>query len=327
MCLLCSGSDPGAGTKAQLHAVGGKPGWSQSAQQEGPNIALLSPALQKQWDHAANGHMGNIIIKAQSHRKVAWKCDACPDGHLHQWTASVASRTNGTGCPQCRSRKVCKHNCLATKAPWAAAQWDYEANAALGTPDTVVANSSQPAGWHCQVYGHKWTVTPHSRVSKQSGCPHCAYRGAVTRHPTFAECQHSLLTEWDHARNEPCGNYLDNTRLKSSKHIFWLCSNCPAGQEHSWSAPPRSRTDRLQHGCPVCAGKVACKCNSLQELFPATAAEWDYGKNQGRPSEYTAFSAYLAWWYTPQRGSWQQRINARTGYATTKLARQKHVQD
>ena len=284
----------------------------QTSQHGGPDISLLSPVLQKQWDHVGNAHLGNIIIRPQSNIKVSWKCDACPDSHPHQWTATIQNRTNGTGCPQCCGRQVCLHNCLRRIAPWLAAQWDSEANAALGTPDTVVANSHQPAAWRCQVCGHKWTVSPNSRVKQQSGCPKCAPRGTITTHPTFAECQHLLLVEWDHKRNEAYGNYPCNTKLRSNKQIFWLCSNCPAGQEHSWSARPSSRTGRIQAGCPVCAGHVACRCNSLKALFPDIAADWDYSRNIGQPNDYTAGSEHLAWWYNPARGSWQQTIVSRT---------------
>ena len=140
-----------AGRGLQHHVLCAHPNQRQTAQQAGPDISLLSPALQKQWDHAANAHLGNIVIRSQSNRMAAWMCDACPGGHVHTWSANVQGRSNGNGCPQCYGRKVCKRNCLATIASWAAAQWDYEANAALGTPDTVVAQSNQPAGWHCQV--------------------------------------------------------------------------------------------------------------------------------------------------------------------------------
>ncbi|KAL3155490.1 hypothetical protein ABBQ38_011044 [Trebouxia sp. C0009 RCD-2024] len=94
------------------------------AEQQGPNISLLAPALQKQWDHTANAGLGDIDIRPYSYRKVQWICDQCPDGHPHSWSATVASRTNGTGCPLCRGCKVCKHNSLAAKAPSVAAQWD-----------------------------------------------------------------------------------------------------------------------------------------------------------------------------------------------------------
>ena len=306
------GRDLHAGRRYQHKILCVHAGEGQKVQQKGPDISLLSPALQKQWDHAANAHMGNIVVKPKSGRIASWSCNACPNGYLHQWIAKVYARSNGTGCPQCSGRKVCKHNCLATVAPWAAAQWDYEANAALGTPDTVVAHSHQPAGWHCQVCGHRWTATPNARVNMQSGCPKRAPKGTVTTHPTFAECQHPLLAEWDHTRNEACGNYPHNTKLRSGKHIFWLCTKCPARQEHSWSAAPDSRTARNQSGCPMCAGRVACRCNSLQALFPAIAAEWDYDRNKGHPGDYTARSHHLAWWYTPERGSWQHSINTRT---------------
>ena len=301
---------------ARCHSTQGQ---HAHAQQGDPDISQLEPALQMQWDHAANAHLGNIIIKPYSNKLVSWICHQCPDRHLHSWEATVNNRTKRSGCPQCRGRKVCKHNSLATKAPEIAAQWDFEANE--GTPDSVVAQSGQRVGWLCDVCGHKWSAAPNPRVSKKkkSGCPQCAGNARTkkkVRHPTFAKCQdpevRALLAEWDHERNAPLKNFPHNTRLRSSKPISWLCAKCPAGQKHSWSATPKHRTSRSKTGCPFCVGQAACKCNSLQALCPAIAAEWDYGKNKGQPSDYTASSHHLAWWSSPQRGSWQQTINLRT---------------
>ena len=290
----------------------------QPVQQQGPDISRLHPALQQQWDHAANAHLGNIDIRPYSNKKVWWTCDQCPDGHLHSWEATVYHRTAGSGCAQCSSRKVCKHNSLATKAPRVAAQWDYEAN--IGTPDDVVTQSNQAVGWRCDVCGDKGSAPPGRRVSKnKAGCSKCGDQAKTkkkVKYPTFAECQdpHSkaVLAEWDHERNPPQGNYPHNITLKSSKQIFWLCHKCPAGQEHSWSAMPKDRTGRGKPGCPFCAGQAACKCNSLQALYPDIAAEWDYGKNEGQPSDYSACSHHPAWWVSPEQGSWQQRIDSRT---------------
>ena len=256
---------------------------SQRGQQDGPDISLLKPTLQKQWDHVGNAHLGNKIIRPQSGIKVTWTCDQCPDGHQHSWSARVNHRSNGSGCPQCCGHKVCKRNSLATKAPLVAAQWDYEAND--GTPDTVVSNSKQKVGWRCDVCSHQWTVSPNARVSLHTGCPQCAKlkRKAWTRRPTFANIQHPLLSEWDHSRNALQDRFPYNISLQSKKQIFWLCTKCPAGQEHSWSASPHSRTDLMKRGCPICAGRVACRCNSLQALYPDIAAEWDYSKNAGQP--------------------------------------------
>ncbi|KAL3149596.1 hypothetical protein ABBQ32_002366 [Trebouxia sp. C0010 RCD-2024] len=302
---------------------------SQHAQQGGPNLSLLDSALQQQWDHAANAHLGNIDIKPQSNRKAWWTCDQCPDGHLHRWFTKIQDRTNGRGCPQCSGRAVCRHNSLATKAPKVAAQWDHDAN--IGTPDKVVAQSNHKVGWRCDACGHKWRASPNARVSKlRNGCPHCVETAKAaknpTRHPTFAECQHPLLAEWDHKRNAAQGIFPDNIKLRSNKKIFWLCTNCPAGQEHSWPAHPSLRTARTQSGCPFCAGHAACRCNSLQALYPDIAAEWDYSNNQGQPSDHTAGSSYLAWWSSPQRASWQQSINTRTTLVRARTARHRRLQ-
>ena len=134
-----------------------KKGQHANVQQTGPTISRIDPALQQQWDHAANAHLGTLDIKPYSNRKVWWTCDQCPDGHLHSWEASVSSRTRGRGCPQCCGRKVCKHNSLATKAPQVAAQWDSETND--GTPEDLTAQSHQLVGWLCDVCGNDWRQT------------------------------------------------------------------------------------------------------------------------------------------------------------------------
>ena len=43
----------------------------KSEEQPGPDISRLAPHLQQEWDHAANAHLGSIIIAPQSIKK-AW---------------------------------------------------------------------------------------------------------------------------------------------------------------------------------------------------------------------------------------------------------------
>ncbi|KAL3130485.1 hypothetical protein ABBQ38_008302 [Trebouxia sp. C0009 RCD-2024] len=295
----------------QHHLVSHFSAQHQRTQQEGPDISLLDPALQKQWDHDRNAHLGNVVIKPFCGQRVWWACNKCPEGHLHSWSALVQDRSNGTGCPQCSGCKVCKHNSLATRAPQVAAQWDYEANS--GTPESILAHSSQVCGWCCDACGHKWRLAPVARVRKGGavGCPVCATTTRRTKHPTFAESRHPLLAEWDHMRNTAQGNTPDNVTLQSNKQIFWLCMKCPAGQEHSWSAMPCNRTSCNQTGCPFCAGRAACKCNSLLDLYPEAAAEWDHSKNTDQPGSFPAHSNSSAWWCDPNRGSWEQTIHSR----------------
>ena len=276
-------------------------GLDAHAKQAGPDISRLDLALQQQWDHAANAKLGNIVINPRNARKVSWICDQCPNGHLHSWSAKVNDRSDGTGCPQCSGHAVCKHNSLATKAPLIAAQWDYEAND--GTPEQITARSAQYVGWHCNVCGHKWSATPDARVGRrETACPQCAKKGQTktrTQHPSFAESKHPLLAEWDHKENAAQGHFPDKIRLRSHKQISWFCTKCPAGQDHRWSAVAADRTGRIQAGCPFCSGRSACRCNSLQALYPDIAAEWDCTRNLGQPSDYPAGSKFAAWWSSP----------------------------
>ena len=324
MWPVCPGKAPEQHHEVRCHSNQAQHAFEQ---QDGPDISRLDSDLQQQWDHAANAHLGSIEITPQSNKKVGWICDQCPDGHLHSWSATVHHRAEGSGCPQCNGKKVCKHNALATKAPSVAAQWDYAVND--GSPDSVVAQSNQHAGWHCDACGHKWHARVSSRVSKsQAGCPQCAKTARTARRikqPTIAE-DPVLLAQWDHEHNAEQGHFPDKIRLRSNKQIFWLCNKCPAGQQHSWSARPNNRTGPNKTGCPCCAGMAACECNSLQALYPAIAAEWDHGKNKGQPSDYPASSHRMAWWSSPQRGSWQQPIKSRTNSVHRKSVRLERAQ-
>ena len=274
-----------------------------------PDISQLSPQLQQQWDHAANAHLGNIVITPFSGRKVQWMCD----GHLHIWLATVHIRSNGRGCPFCSGHTVCKHNSLPTKAPLIAAQWHPTMN--MIQPEDVTASSGRKAYWLCPACNHTWVAGVGHRVSGY-GCPQC--NGNVGKHkykrrPTFAACKHPLLAEWDHRRNAEAGHSPERVTLASKKQISWLCPNCPAGQEHSYCARPDLRTrSRLPSGCPYCAGKKACKCNSLSTHYPDLALKWDYGKNEGTPEDHTAHSEDIVWWLSEQGSSWQQPIKERT---------------
>ena len=84
----------------------------------------LDQVLQKQWDHAANKHLGLAPVKSHSTKKTWWLCDQNPDGHLRSWAWELAAR-----CPQCKGHKVGKHNSLASNCPPIAANWHATSNA------------------------------------------------------------------------------------------------------------------------------------------------------------------------------------------------------
>ncbi len=285
------------------------------AQQQGPDLSLLSPKLRQEWDCEKNQHLGNIQIRPYSNKVLAWICPEGTDDDPHCWDARVADRTGGTGCPYCIGVKVSKANSLATVAPDVAKCWCYKTNE--GTPQDYTAQSNYKATWDCIECGNQWKTRITDRVSGSTGCPKC-YRkrighrkdGSRHKHPTFAECNHALLSEWDHVKNAEQGLFPEDITLRSHKPVHWVCRQCSLSMLHRWVAKPNSRTHN-QRGCPYCSGHAVCKCNSLATCCPELAQEWDYSKNEAGPGDYTSQSHEVVWWQNARRGSWQQSVHHR----------------
>ena len=274
-------------------------------QQSGPNISQLTPELQSQWDHDKNAHLGNIVIKQHSGRKVYWICRKCPDGLPHTWEAAVDQRTRSRGCPFCSGHKLCPHNSLANAAPQVAREWDTAKNP--GSPHDYTAGNGYKPHWLCTKCGHGWQTSIVNRVKMGSGCPQCARK--KRRLPTVASSPGSTKQYWDAQRNAEQGLDPDVVTIGSNRRANFVCNRCPQLQAHMWTA--RVNNVFRGTGCPYCSGTRVCKCNSLQTLRPDLAAEWCYALNKGTPNDYTAKSNVEVWWQTSERGEWKETLNTR----------------
>ena len=251
------------------------------------------------------------MVKPHSNMRVTWSCPKCPAHRPHVWETAVQNRTRGTKCPYCEGRAVCQHNSLATKAPGQVKYWNQEKTA--NTPEQTLAGSRHRAEWKCPICGYEWQADIAVRVEHDSGCPRCSKAQPTgTKQPTFEAAHHALLLEWDYQRNALDGIHPHTTTLGSQKRVHWVCQKCPAGQLHRYQAAPKDRTSRDSTGCPYCAGKKVCKCNSLETHFPMTSLEWDFAKNDRTPAQVTSRSTQVVWWANAVRGSWTQRIDERT---------------
>ena len=240
-----------------------------------------------------------------------WTCPKCPAGCPHIWMTAVYNRTRGTKCLFCQGRSVCQHNCLATKAPRQTQYWNHDKNAKA--PEQTLMGSKLRAEWKCPTCSFEWQAQVKTRTKYDSGCPRCSKpQGKRATRPTFEAVQHPLLHEWDYEHNSKDGIYPHDTTLGSKKRVHWVCHKCPKGKLHLYQMTPNDRTNRQRAGCPYCAGRQVCKCNSLQAHYPMVSSEWDFAKNDLTPSQVTSRSDQLVWWENSVRGSWVQRINERT---------------
>ena len=254
-------------------------------------------------------HLGPFKVKPNSHIRAAWQCNKCPDGQLHVWTAEVQARTRGTQCPFCAGKLICLHNSLATIAPDVARYWDHSRN--KKTPEQVLAGSGLRAEWKCPDCGWEWQAPVYKRIRRRAGCPKCSQALKVIQpQPTLDEAQPACLAEWDYERNNKEGFHPELITLGSHKKAHWICSRCPRGQPHRWTASLIDRVGRGT-GCPVCGSQQTCSCNSLEALFPTVAAEFDMDKNGFAPSDITAHSSKMVWWRNATRGSWRQSPHSR----------------
>ena len=97
--------------------------------------------------------------------------------------------------------------------------------------------------------------------------------------------------------------------------------HCPKGKRHSWSATAYSRTRTHASGCPFCAHKQPCDCNSLQNLDPKLAADFDSKANGVTPDEVTASTSVKYWWLSDTPAAPLRSVNQRTKYNHRKLRR------
>ncbi len=290
-----------------------------------PDTSLLADELQKQWHDRLNMHLGDMLVRPGSNRKVWWLCDQCPDGLPHIWEATVNSRTQGRGCPFCSGNAICQHNTLARKAPEVALFWDATKNHPI-SPDQVTVYSGVKAHWKCSACLHEWQASVSDKVAGKTGCPKCAKAngnmpadGTRQKHPTFAAAKHPLLQQWDHDRNRENGIFPDNTSLQSHKLIWWQCQECPKGKLHSWQASPNHRIGKRPTGCPCCDGKKLCECNSLETVCPDVAADFDVGKNGVTAAEVTSSAHTKYSWLSDEPGGKKRSVAQRTLYSRKQL--------
>lgn len=131
------------------------------------SLLLSNPILAKEWNFQRNGILKPENFKANSNKKVWWKCE-----NGHEWQAWIAGRNEGDGCPYCSGRLATKGiNDLQTINPILSKEWHYEKNNGL-IPSDVKPNSHKKVWWKCQE-GHEWESSIKHR-NKGSGCPECA---------------------------------------------------------------------------------------------------------------------------------------------------------
>jgi len=167
-------------------------------------------------------------VTTKSGRKMDWKCR---EGHIY--SARIADRTSGVGCPICSGKRVLPgFNDLQTTSPAIAQEahkWD---------PKSVTNGSKLIKEWRCRK-GHIFSSSVQHRTIMKSGCPFCSGHKVLKGFNDLATTDPSIADEagdWDTRKYS----------RKSNAKQEWICPN-----GHRYKARIADRADGK--GCPECA--------------------------------------------------------------------------
>jgi len=96
------------------------------------SLAVLHPALAREWNREKNGDLSPNDVRPGTDRKVWWICHKG-----HSWEAAISHRTHNlkaTGCPYCSGRNVTRDDNLAALFPELNNEWHIENNNPLTKP-------------------------------------------------------------------------------------------------------------------------------------------------------------------------------------------------
>jgi len=130
------------------------------------NLKFLMPSLAKEWDYSKNINLRPENVSKYSNKRVWWLCFKD-----HSYKTTIASRSNGTGCPYCSNLFASEHNNLNFLYPDIAKEWHPIKNADL-KPTDVTKSSGKKVWWICS-YGHEWKAVISTRTKKKTRCPYC----------------------------------------------------------------------------------------------------------------------------------------------------------
>lgn len=131
------------------------------------NFETLHPLIAAEWNESKNLSLRPCDFRPNANVKAWWRCLLDPE---HEWEATIASRTNGTGCPFCAGKKTSSSYSLAIINPALSREWHPEKNLSF-SPNDVTPNSGRKVWWKCED-GHEWEANINNRASGR-GCPLC----------------------------------------------------------------------------------------------------------------------------------------------------------
>ncbi|WP_430459403.1 zinc-ribbon domain-containing protein [Rhodococcus opacus] len=231
-----------------------------------------------------------------SNQKAWWTC-----GLGHEYRATIAHVTGGSGCPYCAGQRVLKgFNDLQTTHPTIAASWHHERNSL--SPTEITKGSMAKVWWRCGL-GHEWECSTNNRVTSERGCAVCCGIVVLAGFNDLESQRPGVAKDW-----HPCNELKpSDVHHGSARKVWWMC---PLG--HEWKTSVNKRNGGGQ-GCPICANRQVLRgFNDLASNHPHLLAEWMFDRNHPLvPTQITSGCNRRVWWQCSKGHQWYTSPNKR----------------
>jgi hypothetical protein len=175
-------------------------------------------ALLEEWDFKKN-QKDPFSLACQSNYEVYWTCKS---KSYHCWSASVASRVNGRGCPYCSNHRLHEKDSAFYQLPQKILdQFDQSLNPSINLKNVSIS-LEKALVWKCNLHHEHgtWKAWLKSRIAGKNNCPKCEpHSTRISYEKSVAYLYPHLIEEW-----HP-DNLLRPTQLKarSGRLVKWIC--------------------------------------------------------------------------------------------------------
>ena len=181
--------------------------------------------------------------------------------------------------------------------------WDYKKNNMYDVNDISVGNHNS-FFWKCPVCRYEWKTRVGRLLNETKGCPNCKKNKSRIEHASDVGliCEEKeLMLEWDYETNNSEGLLPTELSKKSKIIVNWVCTKA----NHKWRSSIYNRVAHKRN-CPYCSNqKILEGYNDLVTIDPNLAKEWDYEKNDKKPTEVGAGTGKKYWWKCEKGHEWQ----------------------
>ena len=254
------------------------------------DLATCDPELAKEWHPTKNGELLPSMVTLKGNTVVWWKCSVCG----HEWKVSLNSRC---GCPRCSAKRQTSFPEQAIfyyvqqVFPDAINRYEYR-----GRELDIYIPSRKTAIEYDGVYFHATDKALQKDNTKDELCKEDGITLIRIRDPQLERTSGAVII--------PCmdttqGEYFKNA-LRALFQIF------------SPEAIPDIDLER-DNGIILAMTQMYYANNSLADLYPTVAEEWEYEKNLPLiPQNVPPKSNQKVWWKCKKGHEWKATVGSRT---------------